>query len=226
VSSIRDKSKYLAVSILIGGKSSRFGSDKGLFEYLGKSLISYQLDILSQKNYDIFLVANSRKQVQNYINKIDIKNITAFIIDDNNALPELKSHTPMKGLYSASKKLKILEYEKMLVLACDSPFIHYNVIELLIKQSIGYDCCIPQWNNSFVEPLFAIYSIEKLLKKVKENIGHNNLKLSNLLDKSWKINYLSIENAIKPIDKRLLTFFNINTSNDIEKVINIIREGN
>jgi molybdopterin-guanine dinucleotide biosynthesis protein A len=104
--------------------------------------------------------------------------------------------------------------------------IQSNVIELLIQQSIGYDCCIPQWNNGFVEPLFAIYSIEKLFKKVIENIGHNNLKLSNLLDKSWNINYLSIENVIKPIDKNLLTFFNINTSKDIEKLIDIHRDKN
>ena len=79
MSGITDKSKYLAITILIGGKSSRFGSDKGLFEYLGKPLISHQLDILNQLNYDIFLVANSKEQVQDYINKIDIKSITAFI---------------------------------------------------------------------------------------------------------------------------------------------------
>ena len=221
MSSIRNKTKYLAVSILIGGRSTRFGSDKGLFEYLGKPLISHQLDTLSNLNHDIFLVANSKEQVQNYIDRIDIKYITGFIIDENNVLPDFKSHTPMIGLYSASKELKNLAYEKTLVIACDTPLIKYDVLELLIKQSIGYDCCIPQWNNNFVEPLFATYSIKKLLRKVKENFKENKLKLSNLLDKSWKINYLSIENVIKPIDKKLLTFFNINTSKDIEKLINI-----
>ena len=221
MSGITDKSKYLAITILIGGKSSRFGSDKGLFEYLGKPLISHQLDILNQLNYDIFLVANSKEQVQDYINKIDIKSITAFIIDDDNAFSDLTSNTPMKGLYSASKELKSLEYEKILVLACDSPHIQHNVIKLLINQSIGYECCVPQWNNGFVEPLFAIYSIEKIHRKIKENLSENNLKLSHLLDENWKINYLSIENVIKPIDKKLLTFFNINTPNDIEYLMKV-----
>ena len=211
-----DKSKYLAVTILIGGKSSRFGSDKGLFEYLGKPLISHQLDTLKQSNYDVFLVANSKEQVQNYINKIDINNITAFIIDDDNVFPDLKLNTPMKGLYSASKELKSLEYEKILVLPCDSPLIQNNAMELLINQSKGYDCCIPQWKNGFVEPLFAIYTIKKLFRKVKENLKENNLKLSTLLGINWKINYLSIENVIKPIDENLLTFFNINTLEDIK----------
>lgn len=221
MSSIRNRTKYLAVSILIGGKSSRFGSDKGLFEYLDKPLISYQLDTLSQGNYDIFLVANSRQQVQNYINQIDIKYITGFIIDENNFSPEVKTHTPMIGLYSASKELKSLAYEKTLVIACDTPLINYDVLELLIETSIGYDCCIPQWNNNFVEPLFAVYSIEKLFRKTKENLKEYNLKLSNLLDRNWKINYLSIENVIQPIDNNLLTFLNINSSKDIEKLIKI-----
>lgn len=221
MSIIKDKSKYLAISILIGGKSSRFGSDKGLFKYLDKPLISYQLDTLSQRNYDIFLVANSKRQAQNYINHIDIKGITGLIIDENNVSPELKSHTPIIGLYSASKELRSLPYEKLFVIACDTPFINSKVLELLIKRSFGYDCCIPQWNNKFVEPLFAIYSIKKLFRKAKENLKDNNLKLSNLLDKCWKINYLSIENEIMLLDRNLLTFFNINTPEDIEKLSKI-----
>ena len=221
MSGIRNKSKYLAVSILIGGKSTRFGSDKGLFEYLGKPLISHQLDTLSKLNHDIFLVANSKKQVQNYINKIDIREITAFISDNNKVLVDLKARTPMKGLYSASKELKNLGYEKTLILACDNPLIQLNVINHLIKNSKGYDCCIPQWKNNFVEPLFAVYSIEKLMEKSQENLESNILKLSNLLDKNWKINYISIENEIKPLDRNLLSFFNINTSKDIEKLFRI-----
>ena len=73
---INNKPKYLAIAILIGGKSTRFGSDKGLYNFLGKPLITHQLETLNQGNYDIFLVASSKEQVQNYANKIDIKNIT------------------------------------------------------------------------------------------------------------------------------------------------------
>jgi len=76
----RKATQELAILILIGGKSERFKSDKGLFEFLGKPLISYQLDILSKLDYNIFLVANSKKQVQNYINKIDI-NKSYFEVD-------------------------------------------------------------------------------------------------------------------------------------------------
>ena len=39
------KSQNIAFIVLIGGKSTRFGSDKGIFEFLGKPLLSYQLEI-------------------------------------------------------------------------------------------------------------------------------------------------------------------------------------
>ncbi|MFX0049049.1 MAG: NTP transferase domain-containing protein, partial [Candidatus Hermodarchaeota archaeon] len=46
----------------MGGKSTRFGSDKGIFNFRGKALIDYQLETLFPLNYDIFLVANSTEQ--------------------------------------------------------------------------------------------------------------------------------------------------------------------
>ncbi|MHA2325220.1 MAG: molybdenum cofactor guanylyltransferase [Promethearchaeota archaeon] len=215
---IKNDNKYLAIAILIGGKSTRFGSDKGLYNFLGKPLITHQLETLNQGNYNIFLIANSKAQVQNYINKIDIKSITAFIVDDNSMLPNSQIRTPLKGLYIALKELKKLGYEKLLTLACDNPLIHIEVIEFLIEQSEVFDCCIPKWNNGFIEPLLAIYDIKKTLIKITENLKVSDLRLTKVLDKSWKINFISIETHIKPLDVNLLSFFNINELADIEKI--------
>ncbi|MBY9013150.1 MAG: NTP transferase domain-containing protein, partial [Candidatus Lokiarchaeota archaeon] len=44
--------KNLAILILVGGKSVRFGSDKGIFEFQGKPLVSYQLETLNLFRYD------------------------------------------------------------------------------------------------------------------------------------------------------------------------------
>ncbi|MHA2390749.1 MAG: molybdenum cofactor guanylyltransferase [Promethearchaeota archaeon] len=212
---IADNSKYFAITVLIGGKSTRFGSDKGLYNFLGRPLISYPLETLSQNNWDIFLIANSSQQVQNYINKINIEKIMGFIIDDKEFNTNKDLRTPIIGLYSALKELDRLNYEKVLVLACDNPLIQYNVVKFLIEQSVGYDCCIPRWDNGYLEPLVAIYPIKKTIKKARENFSVGNLKLSDLLDHSWNINFLSIENVIKPIDPNLLTFLNVNTSEDL-----------
>jgi len=214
------------VAILIGGKSTRFGSDKGLYEFKSRPLISYQLDTLSQMRYDIFLIANSAKQVQEYINKLDLNKIMAFIIDDIEFAQDQNLNSPMKGLYTAFKELKKLEYEKVLTLACDTPLIQQNVIELIIEQSKDYDCCIPKWDNGFLEPLFAVYPIKKSYYRAKENLKKGNFKLSSLLNNKWKINYISIENSIKLLDNNLKSFLNINRINDIEELMRIYEDLN
>jgi len=52
---------YLAILILIGGKSSRFGLEKPIIEFYGKPLILHQIDILSKFDQDIYLVAYSEE---------------------------------------------------------------------------------------------------------------------------------------------------------------------
>ncbi|MFX0083479.1 MAG: molybdenum cofactor guanylyltransferase [Candidatus Hodarchaeota archaeon] len=213
---ISNKLKNLAITILIGGKSTRFGIDKGLFEFRGKPLISYQLEILTQIQYNIFLVAHSKQQAQSYIDKINFKQIMGFIIDDNSLLSDSNMNTPMKGLYSAFKELKDIGYEKSFSLSCDLPLINLDVIEFMINQSVGYDCSIPRWNNGFLEPLFAIYPIKKAYISIEENLKNRKYKLTNIIDKNWKINFISIEKSIKKLDPNLLTFLNINTPEDIK----------
>ncbi len=214
----RNKSKFLAIAVLIGGKSSRFGSDKGLFELSGKPLISYLLDKLSEFKYDIFLVANSLKQTQKYMEKIDINNLTAFIIDDKDITSDKTLITPMIGLFSTFKELKRLRYKKVLVLSCDTPLIKKEVLKYLIERCKNYDCCIPQWENGFLEPLVAIYPVKKALKTAKKNLKIQSYKLTNLLSAKWKTNFISIEKNIKIIDENLSSFINVNELIDLEKI--------
>jgi molybdopterin-guanine dinucleotide biosynthesis protein A len=219
---IKTKSKYLAIAILVGGKSKRFGSDKGLFEVSRKPLISYQLDILSQLEYEIFIVTHTIKQTQEYIKKIDISKISAFIIDNEDMHEEKPLRTPMIGLYSTFADLKKLKFQKVLALSCDMPLISKDVIQYLIDQSTGYDCCIPRWENGFFEPLIAIYPIKKALRMAKKNINKKTYKLSNLISAKWKINVVSIEKQIKPLDNDLLSLTNINEQSDLKKLEEIL----
>lgn len=215
---ISKKLKKLAIVILIGGKSSRFGDDKGLFKFHEKPLISYQLDKLKDISYNIFLISNSKEQVQKYVNEINFKVVTAIIIDDYNINTFRELYTPMIGIFSAFKELDKLGYDKSLVLSCDLPLIKLNVIDFLIEQSVGFDCCIPRWENGFVEPLLAIYPVRKGYAKAKENLRMKRYKLSNILNQDWKINFISIEFSIKLIDENLLSFININELSDLQKI--------
>jgi len=215
---ISSERKYLAFLLLIGGESKRFGEDKGLFKIGNKRLIEYQIDTLNAFNYDLFLVAHSRRQVKKYINKINYKNITGFIIDESNEFFKQDIRTPMLGLYSSFKELRKHSYQKGFAISCDMPFIHPKVVKFLINQSINYDCCMPIWKNKYIEPLFAIYPVKKGFYSARENLNKKKYKLTNLIRPNWKVNYISVEKTIKEFDKNLLTFININKKEDLEKI--------
>lgn len=210
--------KYLAFAILIGGKSTRFGADKGLYQLKGKRLIDYQLEVLTQFEKDIFLVANNKSQVQSYIDKIDFRTITGFIVDDYDYNLERNIRSPMLGLYSAFKELKKLNYEKLFALSCDNPLIKKEVIEFLIQEGNFYDCVIPQWKNQFTEPLFAIYPIEQAFQTTSDCIKKRKFKLTCIVSEDWNTSYIPIENSIKNLDPLLLSFRNMNTNDDITDI--------
>ena len=99
------------------------------------------------------------------------------------------------------------------------PLIKAELIELLINEVEGYDCCIPRWNNDYLEPLFAIYPVNKALLRAKKSLQNKAYSLDTLLDKAWRIHYVSVENTLKKYDVNLLSLININGPIDIEKLV-------
>jgi len=216
-----ENQKKLAILILIGGKSNRFGVEKAVMNVLGKPLILHQIETLSGIDQDVYLVAHSQEQIYDYRGIIDFPEDIKFIVDDREIFKHQNIFKPMLGIYSGFKHLKKLNFEKAFVLSCDMPLIKAEVIEFMIKQSQNYDCCIPRWGNGFLEPFFAIYPVEKGFARAKEILLNENYGLLNLIDKQWKINYVSVEQLIQPLDNNLVSLININGPIDISKLIKL-----
>jgi len=147
-----------------------------------------------------------------------------FIIDDDENFLDRESRLPLIGLYSAFKELKNLEYKKVLVLPCDTPLVKYEVLDFLIKQCNKFDCCIPKWNDNLLEPLIAVYTTKNAYETSLRNIKQNQYKLTKIISKEWKTNYISIEQDIKKIDPNLLSIKNINKLEDIKLLESILNK--
>jgi molybdopterin-guanine dinucleotide biosynthesis protein A len=104
------------------------------------------------------------------------------------------------------------------------PLINPKVVLLMIFQSEGYECTIPKWNNGFLEPFFAIYPVDKGFNKAKQILLNENYGLINFIDKNWKINYVSVEELIKPLDKNLISLVNISGPIDLVKLIELNKD--
>lgn len=214
-----DNRKILAIAILIGGKSLRFGTEKPVISFFDKPLILHQIETLAAFDEDVFLVAHSTAQIINYKKKIDFPKEIRFIVDDREFFPYENLFSPTLGVYSALKELDHLEFEKVLIISGDAPMIKAEVIEHIIKQSIAYDCCVPKWENGYLESLFAVYPVKSALSLAEKALKANKFNLSLLIDPNWKINYISVERDLRPLDKHLLSLFNISGPIDIEKLI-------
>jgi molybdopterin-guanine dinucleotide biosynthesis protein A len=214
--------KKLAIIILIGGKNIRFGNESAaVIEVLGKPLILHQIETLSKFDEDVFLVANSEYQINSYYKKINFPRDIKFVVDDTEILEDTDLRTPMLGIYSGFKELNRLGFEKGFLLSGDMPLIKPKVIELMINRVKGYDCTVPRWNNGYLEPLFAIYPVNNTFKLAEKSIQERNYALNNIIDESLNINYISVEESIKPLDQNLVSLININGPIDLEKLIKL-----
>lgn len=204
--------------ILIGGKSKRFGLDKGLIKLSGKSFIVQQIETLKKISKNIFLSVHDKFQIQTYKKALTKFDFLSYILDDYSISEGKKLRSPLLGIYSSFKYLLKTNFKKIFVISCDSPLIKYEVLILMLKESLNFDCCIPRWKNGYLEPLIAIYPIEKGYLMAKQNLKLKKFRLKELLNEDWKINFISIENKIKNYDNKLATFYNINKEEDLEKL--------
>jgi len=212
--------KKLAIIILIGGKNIRFGNESAaVLDVLGKPLILHQIETLSKFDEDVFLIAHSESQINYYYKEINFPRDITFVVDDTEILEDKELRTPMLGIYSGFKELDRLGFEKGFLLSGDMPLIKPKVIELMINRVKGYDCIIPRWNNGYLEPLFAIYPVNSTFRLVKKTIQEHNYALNKIIDESLHINYISVEESIKPLDQNLVSLINVNEPIDLEKVI-------
>jgi molybdopterin-guanine dinucleotide biosynthesis protein A len=212
----------LAFLILIGGKSVRFGIEKAAIELLGKPLFLHQIETLLKLDKKIFLVAHSDDQISKYKKLINFPQEVKFILDDREIFNHPNIYRPMLGIYSGLKELIKLGLQKAFILSCDMPLIKLELIKLMINRSVGNDCCIPRWNNGFLEPLFAIYPVEKGFERAKNILINENYGIHNLIDDNWKINYISVEKLFQPIDPNLVSLININGPIDLTKLMKYI----
>lgn len=204
--------------ILIGGKSKRFGLDKGLIKVSGKSFIVHQIETFKKISKNIFLSAHDKSQIQIYKKGLTKFDVLSFILDDYSILEGKKLRSPLLGIYSSFKYLLRTKFKKIFIISCDLPLINYEVLILMLKESLNFDCCIPRWKNGYLEPLFAVYPIEKGYLMAKQNLKLKKFRLRELLNEDWKINFVSIEDKIKNYDNELTTFYNINKEEDLEKL--------
>jgi molybdopterin-guanine dinucleotide biosynthesis protein A len=193
---------------LAGGKSNRLGRNK-LFEVIGgKTLFARVISILALFNSEIIVVTSEQSQIPS-----DISNAKIKIVND--IFPDKGS---LGGIYSGLVASKTLNN---IVVACDMPFLNYNLLKYFAAIADGFDL-VAFHNLHKYEPLHAVYS-RKCISPMENLLQHkNNERIIEILPQIVVRNVSQEE--IERIDPYHLSFFNINTEAELETARSIARE--
>ena len=189
---------YLAVVtaiILAGGESSRLGGTKALQVVAGKSLLQRVIDRVTPVSDRILVVGFSARP-----------GLPAGIEYREDLYP---GKGPLGGIYTG---LEASRSVYNLVAACDLPFLNVELLRYMIKLSPGFDAVVPRAGKT--QPLCAVYS-RSCREVMKTQVENDLLKISRFLD-SVNVRYIE-EAECRRIDRRLLSFFNINSPADLAR---------
>jgi molybdenum cofactor guanylyltransferase len=192
--------------ILAGGLSSRYGGENKAFLRVGGIRILDRLFAAYTELFDeIILVTN---------NPLEFLEWDAMIVSDifsvRSSLTGIHA-----GLFYASHPFAFFS-------ACDTPFLKKEIIETVLEHiDPAADLVIPQ-TSAGLEPLCAAYS-KRCLKPAEDHLRAGKLKIQMALNKG-RIKRIP-EERLREKDPELVSFFNINTPEDLERAEQLLASG-
>lgn len=127
--------------VLAGGKSSRFGEDKALAKWRGKTLLEIAVNLLDGLCLDPVVIANPKR---NY------SFLTCPVVND--LIPE---KGPLGGLYTACSLFPGIF---LVVLTCDMPLLSDGALKELIRSHRNSDKVTVFSAKQALQPFPGIYS--------------------------------------------------------------------
>lgn len=191
--------------ILAGGFSKRFGRDKGLIELHGEPLILHVLNKVADVVNEIVVVVSSRTQKERLQNVLSHR--ASVGVDKQDV------HSPLVGAVTGFDHA---QGEYSLLLPCDTPFLSRSVVQRLLDLCTKKAAVIPRWPNGYVEPLQAAYHTESALRSARIVFKEGKRNLRSMIAHLNGVQYISTT-VLKALDPELLTFFNVNTADDLRK---------
>ena len=189
----------MTVVIQAGGESRRMGQDKGLVRLAGQSLVARAIQRLSPIADEV-LVTTNRPPAYEFLG------VPLF--------PDLiPGRGALGGLYTA---LSAASQPLVAVVACDMPFVNSALLEaerqaLLAAQ---VDIVIPHTGEG-LEPFHAIYRRETCLPPIRQAIETDKWRVDSWFSQV-KVELFRQEDILR-YDPQMLSFWNINTPEDLQK---------
>ena len=191
--------------ILAGGENTRFsGEQKALMKIGGIRILDRIFNVMTAVFNDIILVTNTPERYLEW---------DATIVTD--LLPVKSSLT---GIYTG---LFYARTDYAFCTAGDTPFLRKEMVTAVVDGiSPGIDIVMPETEFGR-EPLCAVYA-RSCLEPARTSIENGRFKIMRAFRKK-NVKVIS-EKTARKADPRLLSFFNVNTPEDLQRAKIIARD--
>jgi molybdopterin-guanine dinucleotide biosynthesis protein A len=185
----------ISTAILAGGQSSRMGTDKAFVRVGGRAIVERTIERLRPLADELIIVSNT---------PINYAYLGLPVFTD--LLPH---KGPLGGLYTAISQTRS---EYTLVVSCDQPFLNIALLRFLLDLRHGYDVVVPLNRESYPQSMHAVYA-KGCLAPIRGCLDANRLKVISFFA-DVRVRSVASE-EIDRFDPRRLSFFNVNTPDDL-----------
>ena len=193
--------------MLAGGKSLRLGREKALERINHQSLIERAIDCLSPVSETILIVTSEEQ-----FSLIASAGLKGEVIADF-----YSGKGALGGVYTG---LLSADTFYSLVVGCDMPFLNRALLRHLVDLAPDFDVVVPRL-DAMTEPLHAVYS-KRCLDSIEHLLRRDRLAISQVFS-LVKTRYVG-EAEMAEFDPERLSFFNINTQDDLKKAKVLVKQ--
>ena len=201
--SVEDRVAGMVGVVLVGGMSRRYGRNKALEFFQGERLIDRQVRTVGSLFSEVLVIPN---EPELYLH------LDVTIVRD--VIPR---QGPLGGIYTG---LLFAQGKSVFVTACDMPFVQPAVVRRMVQLATDYDVIVPEKIEG-LEPLHAIYS-SRCLPHIEKMLADGSLQVINFFPEV-KVYRISSE-EIGQLDPQGLSFFNINTPDDMDRAKELLEK--
>lgn len=201
----RKRSPAFASSVVLaGGQSRRFGYDKALLRLGFETLLERTISKLLTVTRETVVVGPRAGLV--------------FPTRVRAVADELPGAGPLAALLTG---LRACQYPLALVVSCDLPFLNPVLMAYLLHVARHFDAVVPQVGGR-LEPLHAVYS-KKCIPALSALVESGARDAVRLVESGAQDNVKVVpEEELRAVDPGLLSFFNLNTQDDLLRARRIL----
>ena len=189
----------VSAAIMAGGKSKRMGQDKAWIELDGEPLIRRVANVLAQVADEVIVVANDPKYATLGLRVVPDR------FPDGGALGGIAT-----GVSAAT-------HDRVLVAACDMPFLSVEVWRVLLDHRYEADVVIPKIGGEF-ETLHALYT-KACVASMERSLAAGKLRVISFFD---EVRVQAIEEReLRIADPTLRSFTNVNTPEELASALRV-----